>query len=68
LRGVQPVHFGHGDVHDYYVRLKVSRHSNGFGAIGSLTDYLPLLPRRQQPSQGRAHGFFVVDDQDSKAH
>src|SRR5277367_2052051 len=67
-RGFQPVHLRHGNVHNHDIGLQLSRHSDGCRAIGGLADNLPLLARGEQPTQGCAHRFFVVHDQDSKSH
>jgi hypothetical protein len=64
-RSVQPIHVGHGDVHEDNVGAKLFGFFDALEAVSGFADDLEIRARAEQCSDTAADKFVVVNDQDS---
>jgi hypothetical protein len=62
---LDPIHPGHGEIHQHHVRPSVGDHAEGLRAVRRLLDLDGPLAVGQEPPERRAKSLIVVHQQDA---
>jgi hypothetical protein len=65
---LEPIHLGHGEINDYYIRRKLLGSLNRIAPVVSFATDLPVGMLLDQPAQQTADGRVVVSNKNTNRH